>query len=445
MTTNQLLSPPDVIDLLLDCICAVDAAGNFAYVSAASERIFGFRPEELIGQKMTNYIHPEDIDKTIWAAKHVMNGKPEIGFENRYIRKDGSIVDILWTARWDEEKQLRIAVAHDISERKRFEAKQQAVYDISAAAQQTDNLDQLFAKVHGIVGKLIPAPNFFIALYDVDRDEINFPYFVDQHDEAPTPIPLDSGTLSAEVIRHGKVLVLDQSNKDVIFAGPCKPVGADAIQWVGIPLSTDNQVVGLLAVQSYSTNIRYTEADIDLLQFVSTQIASAIQRTQLHAHLLYAAGHDPLTGLANRGLFQDRLTSALSRVRREHARFAILYIDLNKFKDINDSYGHNIGDQLLQQVAQRLLECVRESDTVARIGGDEFVILLDAIVLTTHAANVSRKIQTRLSNGFTIDGHEVHITPSIGIAVYPEDGDDEIDLLKHADDSMYQSKPKTRR
>lgn len=444
MTTNQLLSPPDVIDLLLDCICAVNADGKFVYVSAASERIFGFRPEELIGQLMTNYIHPEDIDKTIWAAKHIMNGKPEIGFENRYIRKDGSIVHILWTARWDEEKQLRIAVAHDISERKRFEAKQQAVYDISAAAQQTDKLKKLFAKIHDIVGKLIPAQNFFIALYDVDLDEISFPYFVDQHDETPSPIPLDSGTLSAQVIRHGKVLILDQSNKDIIFNGQCKPVGADAIQWVGIPLSTDNQVTGVLAVQTYSPNIRYTEADIELLQFVSTQIASAIQRTQLHAHLLYAAGHDPLTGLANRGLFQDRLTSALSRVRREHARFAILYIDLNKFKNINDEYGHNIGDQLLQQVAHRLLECVRESDTVARIGGDEFVILLDSIVLSTHAANVSRKIQSRLSSDFTIDGHAIQISSSTGIAVYPEDGDDEVELLKHADDSMYRSKPQNR-
>jgi diguanylate cyclase (GGDEF)-like protein/PAS domain S-box-containing protein len=440
MTSNELLSPSDVIDLLLDCICAVDAEGEFVYVSAASERIFGYRPDELLGQKMLNHIHPEDIKETTETAQNVMHGIPTTGFENRYIRKDGSVVNILWTARWDAKKQLRIAVAHDISERKRFEAKQQAVYDISAAAQQTDDLNQLFAQVHGIVDKLISAQNFFIALYDAASDEISFPFFVDQYDKTPDPLPLISGTLSAQVIGSGKTLNLDHYNNDTDFADQNIPAGANTNQWVGIPLSSNNHVIGVLGMQAHTSAIRYSEADIELLQYVSTQIASAIQRTQLHAHLLYAAGHDPLTGLANRGLLHDRLNGVLSRVRREHARFALLYLDLNKFKEISDKHGHNAGDQLLQQVAHRLLECVRESDTIARIGGDEFVILLDSIVLPTHAASVARKIQTRLSSGFTIDGCAIHITPSIGIAVYPEDGDDEVELLKHADESMYESK-----
>jgi diguanylate cyclase (GGDEF)-like protein len=155
---------------------------------------------------------------------------------------------------------------------------------------------------------------------------------------------------------------------------------------------------------------------------------------------LYAAGHDPLTGPANRGLLQDRLSGVLSRVRREHARFALTYLDLNKLKDINDNHGHNADDQRLQQVAHRLLEWVRESDTIARIGGGKFVILLDSIALPIHAASVAREIQTRLSSGFTIDGCAIHITPSIGIAVYPEDGDEEVELLKHADESMSESK-----
>jgi hypothetical protein len=185
---------------------------------------------------MLNYIHPEDIKKTTETAQNVMPGIPTTGFENPYIRKDGSVVNILRTARWDEKKQLRIAVAHDIFERKRFEAKQQAVYDISVAAQQTDDLNQLFAQVHGIADKLISAHNFFIALYDAASDEISFPFFVDQYDKTSDPWPLISGTLSAQVIRSGKTLNLDRYNNDADFADQNIPLGTNANQWVGIPL-----------------------------------------------------------------------------------------------------------------------------------------------------------------------------------------------------------------
>ncbi|MDX1492181.1 MAG: diguanylate cyclase [Pseudohongiellaceae bacterium] len=441
MTTPQKFSPTNAIDLLLDCICAVDADGRFVYVSAASTTLFGYAPEEMIGQAMTKFIHPKDLDHTLEVANKVMKGKAAIGFENRYVRKDGSIVHILWSARWDDASELRIALAHDITERKQHETKQNAVYAISSAAQSTYDLEELFPKVHDIVAKLISADNFFIALYDGANDILSFPYFIDQKDSAPEPMPLDSGTLSAQVIRSGAPLIVNSSNQEAIFSGSCKPVGSEAKEWVGVPLATEGQVIGVLVVQSYCDEIHYSEQDISLLQFVSTQIACAIERTQLHEQLLYAAGHDPLTGLANRGLFQDRLHSILTRVTREHARFAVLYLDLNNFKLINDQYGHGVGDQLLQQVAIRLKDCIRESDTIARIGGDEFVILLDTIQLPNDAANVSRKIQSKLNSSFLIDEHKIRITPSIGIAVYPEDGDNEVELLRAADEAMYRSKP----
>lgn len=440
MTTKELLSLPNVIDLLLDCVCTVDADGKFVYVSAASEQIFGYRPDEMIGQSVITFVYPDDVESTIATSNNVMQGKPTLGFENRYTHKDGSIVHILWTARWDEDQQLRVAVAHNITQSKLAEKKQSAVYAISAAAQETDDLDVLFPKVHQILGKLIPAQNFFIALYDNASDELTFPYFVDEIDSPPGTLPLGSGTLTAHVIVSGKTLRVNGSNKEEILSGPCKLIGKEATEWIGVPLRKDNQVIGAIAIQTYEASTHFTDEDVDFLQFVSTQVASAINRAQLHAHLLYAAGHDPLTGLANRGLFQDRLNGVLSRVRREHARFGLLYLDLDKFKEINDKYGHIVGDQLLQEAAKRLEECVRESDTVARIGGDEFVVLLDTILLQAHASSVARKIQSRLSSPFTIENKTILITPSIGIAVYPEDGDDEFELLRHADESMFKVK-----
>jgi diguanylate cyclase (GGDEF)-like protein len=220
-------------------------------------------------------------------------------------------------------------------------------------------------------------------------------------------------------------------------------IGTPAIDWLGVPLRTGRRSIGALVVQSYSGAVRYSGHDKKLLQFVSTQVAAAIMRTQLFARLLHAAGHDPLTGLANRGLFEDRLNSALARVRRNHARFALLYIDLDKFKDVNDFHGHATGDLLLQEVARRLQACVRESDTVARMGGDEFVVLLNNVDLPQHATHVAVKIRDALSRPYLLGDQALFSLPSIGIALYPEHGGSMEALLQHADSAMYSSKKVT--
>jgi diguanylate cyclase (GGDEF)-like protein len=193
-------------------------------------------------------------------------------------------------------------------------------------------------------------------------------------------------------------------------------------------------------VQSYSGEVRYTEQDKSLLQFVSNQIASAIVRKQNEAWLQYIAHHDPLTDLPNRELFHDRLQTALARARRNKERLAVLYIDLDGFKEVNDGHGHAVGDLLLQEVAQRIRRCLRESDTVGRIGGDEFVVLLNNITLPEHGAVVAEKIRAVLDRPFELGGKRLHISSSIGVATYPEHGDDNKQLIRHADEAMYAAK-----
>lgn len=430
----------EFIDLLLDAVCVVNAQGRFVFASAACEQIFGYTPEEMLGRSMLEMVCPEDHDKTLQMAQRVQAGELVTGFENRYLHKNGHVVHILWSARLSERDQLRIAVAHDITERKRAETLQATLYAISEAAHDAEDLSTLFTQIHRIVGTLLPASNFFVALYDEDKDELSFPYFVDAHDAPPAPRRLNSGTLSAEVIRTGKALLLTTEPDQTMATDTRAVIGTPALDWLGVPLKTGKRSIGALVVQSYSGAVRYTVHDKKLLQFVSTQVAAAIMRTQLFARLLHAAGHDPLTGLANRGLFEDRLRSVLARVRRDHARFALLYIDLDKFKDVNDYHGHATGDLMLQEVARRLQQCVRESDTVARIGGDEFVVLLNNVVLPLHATHVAVKIRATLSEPFLLGEHSLLSTPSIGVAVYPEDGDSMEALLHHADSAMYDSK-----
>lgn len=165
---------------------------------------------------------------------------------------------------------------------------------------------------------------------------------------------------------------------------------------------------------------------------------SYIKRRQ--DELAYLANHDPLTGLPNRNLFHDRLDHALRSVIRHGENSAVIYLDLNRFKQVNDTLGHPAGDQLLCSVAERLAGCLRESDTVARIGGDEFIVLLERIKDETDIVQVVHKFQKVLTNPVEVNGHEVFISASIGISVYPRDGEDGNELIRNADAALYKAK-----
>jgi len=158
--------------------------------------------------------------------------------------------------------------------------------------------------------------------------------------------------------------------------------------------------------------------------------------------LQHLVGHDALTDLPNRSLFIDRITNSLQLAKRHSYELSVLFIDLDNFKVINDTLGHEIGDLLLQDVAQQLSSCIRETDTVARFGGDEFVVLLGHIEHGKDAAKIAKDIITRLTADFSIKSHLVHIGCSIGISAYPADGDTPDILLKNADIAMYQAKRK---
>ena len=156
------------------------------------------------------------------------------------------------------------------------------------------------------------------------------------------------------------------------------------------------------------------------------------------------AYHDALTGLPNRYLLQDRLLTALPRARRAGTRVAVLFLDLDRFKVVNDSLGHSAGDRLLGEVAKRLARHVREGDTLARFGGDEFTILVEAIHHVEDTATVAQKLREALKEPFVLDARELYMTASIGISVFPDDGFDAETLLKNSDIAMYRAKDQGR-
>lgn len=167
-------------------------------------------------------------------------------------------------------------------------------------------------------------------------------------------------------------------------------------------------------------------------------------RKKMEEFLQHHAYYDSLTGLPNRLLFMEHVRLRLSYARRNRNRVAILFLDLDHFKYINDSLGHTVGDGLLKVVANRLKACIRESDLVARMGGDEFIVILSDITTAEDAAIVGRKIIASLLESFFIESHKVNTTASIGISIYPDDGEGEEDLLKNADIAMYHAKKQGR-
>jgi diguanylate cyclase (GGDEF)-like protein len=174
--------------------------------------------------------------------------------------------------------------------------------------------------------------------------------------------------------------------------------------------------------------------------FVATHTDITLRKAA-EEEIKHLAFHDSLTQLPNRRLLNDRLHQAVVQAKRDQTRLALMFIDLDKFKPVNDDFGHQAGDELLQAVARRLLACVRESDTVARLGGDEFVVLLPVIDVARDAITVGEKIQKALIQPFTLSkGQTVSISLSAGIAIYPEHGRDENELTKRADAAMYQAK-----
>ncbi|MEQ1658844.1 MAG: GGDEF domain-containing protein [Hylemonella sp.] len=164
------------------------------------------------------------------------------------------------------------------------------------------------------------------------------------------------------------------------------------------------------------------------------------ERKATEAHIASLAYNDTLTGLPNRALFTDRLQLALAHARRANGRVAVLFVDLDRFKPVNDTYGHAVGDQLLQAIARRMVECVRESDTVGRIGGDEFVVLLSEVKSDEDALGVASKMHHALRQPFAVGAYRLELSSCIGVAIFPEHGHDDVTLLKHADDAMYRAK-----
>lgn len=175
-------------------------------------------------------------------------------------------------------------------------------------------------------------------------------------------------------------------------------------------------------------------------ELLARAIRYSIERKRAEEHLTYLAQYDQLTGLVNRSLFRDRLIQAMARSKRLHQPIALMLLDLDRFKTVNDTFGHDMGDELLKAVSERLKTCVRETDTVARMGGDEFTIILEGASSQQNILVVATRIAESIGTPFEIKGQQISVGISIGVTIYPHDDHPIDELLKHADMAMYRAK-----
>ncbi len=206
-----------------------------------------------------------------------------------------------------------------------------------------------------------------------------------------------------------------------------------------IPIKGRNQLLGVLNLYVEDGH-HSTKLEREFLLATTNVIAGTIERKRLEAELIEHSYKDELTGLPNRRHFYDSLNRLISRAKRLGESFAILFIDMNKFKQVNDQYGHKVGDELLKLAAKRMLECLRDSDSLARIGGDEFLVLLESTGKTEDIQAVVKRLKECMSHDLQINQIVINIGLSVGIGRYPEDGEDVDSLLQRADQEMYRDK-----
>ena len=365
-----------------------------------------------------------------------------------------------------------------IREREKSALLQKSLYRISELANDASfDIHVFYTKVHHIVGQLINATNFFIARYDEESDTIDYVYVVDEGSDNNRCLFKKrklTNHYSELVIRQNKtVLLTKQDMNDLYKRGQVREPIAGNHSWLGVPLSYAGQLLGVMVIQRYTKEKSYSQHDAELLNFVSNHVTVAIkrrenseierqnhelleqqvklrtmaleeeivQRKRVEKRLKHTASHDSLTGLPNRAVFLDLLNHAIAcNIRKPDLSFAILFLDLDRFKVVNDSLGHQAGDTLLKLIATVLTSIVRGKDTVARLGGDEFVILIEDLESNKMAFDIAKRITEYLVEPFVIDNQLVFTGTSIGILFSDKRYLDADTMLRDADTAMYHAK-----
>jgi diguanylate cyclase (GGDEF)-like protein/PAS domain S-box-containing protein len=386
-------------------IFMLDPHGTVVSWNVGAERIKGYKANEIIGQSFSRFYPQEDIDQgkpeeelQIAAA----SGRSEA--ECCRVRKDGSRfwANVVITAvrHWSGSLLGFSEISRDLSESKGSEAKYRGLLEAAPDAMVVVNQG----------GEIVLLNVQAEKQFGYRRDEL-----LGQKVKSIIPEGF-AERLVADALRSPADALAQQIGTGIELSGRRKDGSEFPIEIMLSPVQTIDGMLVTAAIR-----------DVSVVRAMSLQ-------------MVYAAQHDSLTDLPNRMLLNDRLSQAIALASRYKRNVAVLFLDVDGFKHINDSLGHSIGDQLLQSIAKRLAGCIRGSDTVSRQGGDEFVVLLSEVEQADDVATTARRMLQAVAETQSVGQHELHVTASIGVSVFPDDGLDPETLVKNADTAMYQAK-----
>ncbi len=436
-------------------IAAVGGEGRWDYVSPQIEDILGFSVQEWLAEPRlwAQRLHPEDRDQVLAYEAAVKAGAPDPGTaEYRMVHRDGRTI---WVR--DEAALVKSAdglrwhgVMSDITDRKLVEAElelraaqQGAVARLGEHALEGAAPPELMHEAVSAVADILDVELTAV----LERREAGWLVLRAARGWSESEIGharRDAGSRSAAgyAILTGEPVVVRDWASETRFTCPQVLRDAGAQSGLAVPIEGRSGPFGALALQSIRLR-DFSVGDIAFVQAMANVLADALARQATEDEIRHRALHDPLTGLPNRTLFLDRAEHALARVRRTGALTAVLFLDLDHFKLINDSLGHQMGDELLAAAAPRIQQSIRPGDTVAHFGGDEFGILLEDISDERHACNAAERIGAALAEPFLLAGSEHFITASVGIA-FTRESEGAVELIRNADSAMYRAKDRGR-
>jgi len=391
---------------------------NCVYFSPRWKEMIGYRDDELVNEFATweSHVNPEDLQQVLKGIQENIDGKTEYYQGNHRLKhKDGHWVWILSRGKTQFDKSgkaVRMSGTHtDISKEKEMQIKY---------AQQAQMIEQTHDSVIStdLEGNIITWNYGSEFIYGYKAEEAIGKHITMIHREED----LEDFKISIE-----QLMQTGEYKADVYLVAKSKEI-------VSISLS-----LSLLRDENGNPTYMVSYAqDITKRKIAESKILEQKQDLQYQAH------HDPLTALPNRVLFNDRLEQAIEKAKRSETNLALLFIDLDHFKEINDSLGHAVGDEILKVTTQRLKEVIRHEDTLARLGGDEFTIIMEDLKDGHDASVLANKVLKVLADEININDNRLYISSSIGISLYPQDGTSVSDLLKYADSAMYKAKDEGR-
>ncbi len=408
-------------------------------------------------ESWTGNVHPEDVGHVVGSAKRAIErGERAWQAEYRFRNADGEYVDVFDRGLVIHDaagKAVRmIGAMQDVSERKHAEGRvrmhaqrQEAIARFGQFALGRHSVEELYTEAaRALRCDGVDA----VCLQEMFTERHEYLVRATQGEGPHASLgkrgPIAPDSVWPEILRDNAPRL---ASREYLASRPLDRPWRAWLHAMGsavyAPVRDDEKPIAMLCIYAVREHA-FGPEDVRFAEAVGHVLSTALQRQKAEERLAHLAQFDALTGLPNRTLLQDRLSQAVVQSRRRQDHAGVLFVDLDRFKLINDTLGHHQGDALIRQVGQRLLACVRAGDTVGRISGDEFAVVLAGMAHPDDAALVAQKVLESLAQPFDLGGNEAYVTASIGIAAYPGDGDAAETLLKNADMAMYRAKESSR-